>query len=184
MDDKSSKMSGEPVSNVEVIADLGHPSGWLANSMQIEIRNRLVKGNVDLDIAGIRGYGLFVGYLGFLRKQLERPIGTDTGLVPPEVEAQIRSDSEAVLTAEIKKYEDRLAELERSPAELSRCLERMRDWLDTLENNSLFAERDPLLEPIEELQELARDSNRQNTLAKEQLRAQIESYADLLTTLT
>lgn len=183
-DDKRSKMHGTPVSKEEVLAELGDPAGWLANSMKVEFRNRLATGATDLDIAGIRGYGRIAGYLDYLRKELAHPLGTGTSLVPPEADARIRAEAEATLRAAIEKYEARLADLERTPSDVSRYLERMRYWLDLLENNMLFAEQDPSLEPIEELQELTRESNRKRTLEIEGLRAAIAGYETLLATLS
>jgi hypothetical protein len=179
MDDKRSKMHGTPVSKEEVLADLGHPRGWLANSMKVEFRNRLCRGEADLDIAGIRGYGRMTGYLDHLRKEFEHPLGTGTGLIPPEDDARVLADAKTVLAAEIAKYEARLAELERSPADVARYVARMRHWLDLLEHNPLFAEQDPALEPIEELQELARDANRKRAEELVRLRDDIARYAAL-----
>lgn len=183
-DDKRSKMFGEPVSKEEVLYALGHPSEWFALSRVSAFRNRLVRGQDDLDIGGIRGCGRMTGYLDFLRTELTRPIGTGTGLVPPEVDAQILSALQAEISAEIAKYETRLAELERSPAAVEDHLERMRSRLDMFENNMLFAEQDPSLEPLEELQEMVRDSNRKRIQEIEQLRADIEKYDALLGTLS
>ena len=182
-DDKRSKMLGEPVSKEEVLKDLGHPSGWLANAMKVEFRNRLIKGQDDLDIGGIRGYGRMKGYLDFLRMEVDYPIGTGTGLIPPEDDAKILAAAQAQISAEIAKYETRLAELERSPADVAAYLDRMRRWLDMLENNSLFGEQDPSLEPLEELQEMVRDSNRKRVLEIEQLKSEIGKYDALLATL-
>ena len=181
--DKKSKSFGKPVSKEEVLAELGHPSTWSRDTRKLEIEHRLHKGQKELDIAGIRGCGRLTGYLDYLRKELVHPLGANTGLVTEEVNAEILRNTQKEITAEIQKYEARLVELEKSPYAVSRFLYEARDWLKKVETNPLFAEQDPMAQPIEELQELTRESNKKRILEIAQLRADIEKYTALLATL-
>lgn len=177
MGDKRSKMWGEPVSKEEVLKELGDPAGWFANAKKVEFRHRLRKGQDDLDISGIRGYGRIGGYLDFLRKESVHPLGTGTGLVSPEKDAEILRAAQAEISEEIRKYEARLVELERSPQAVSDYIASMKWWLSYLVRLGAL---DPELEPFDELKESARQENENRESEMARLQADIARYEKLL----
>lgn len=172
-DDKRSKMWGEPVSKEEVLQELGDPATWEQNSRQIEFRNRLKSGQDDLDISGIRGYGRFTGYLAYLTASLARPLGTGTGLVSEDAEREIARVATEAIAADIAKYEARLAELERSPDAIRSHIGDMRRWLHYVQK---IGPMDPDAEDLDELKELARESNAQRVKEIAELEADIVTY--------
>jgi hypothetical protein len=181
MNDKRSKMWGEPVSNEEVIAELGVPSAeWERNSRQIEFRKRLKRGQDDLDISGIRGYGRIDGYLAYLRRSLVRPLGVGTGLVSEEADECIWLMVTAEVEPEIAKYATRLAMLERSPEAVATHIEDMRRWLEYV---GKLGPMDPESEELDELKEMAKRSNEEREREIAALRRDIDSYTALLASL-
>jgi hypothetical protein len=179
-DDKRSKVWGEPVSKEEVLRELGHPSAWEPNSRQVEFRNRLKRGQADLDIGGIRGYGRMKGYLRCLEETLIRPLGVGTGLVSEEEDGKILEAIVASVAAEIAKYQARLAELERSPEAVAAHVAEMRSWLAFVEK---LVPMDPDLEDLDELKEMARESNADREREIASLKADIAKYESLHATL-
>jgi Asp-tRNA(Asn)/Glu-tRNA(Gln) amidotransferase C subunit len=171
-------MHGELVSKEEVIAEFERPSPeWERNSRRIEFEKRLKRGESDLGIGGIRGYGHMTGYLSYLERSLQYPLGVGTGLVPPEEDEHIRSELESEIRAEIDKYRARLAELEQSPEAVAEFLADMQSWLDYVEK---LAPMDVEDQPDEEFKELARESNKKQVDEIAQLKRDIEAYSELL----
>lgn len=184
MSHKTKKMHGEVVSKEEVSKELGHPSEWLELHMRLEFEKHQTTaqkalGETSLDITGIHGRGCpsMPGYLGWLRKELEHPIGTRTGLISPEDEAKLLEKSQAVIRAEIAAQEARLAELERDPAAVRAHIERVRWWMDTKQS---MGPMDPEDQPVEELVELAKQDVIDHTRDMEGMRQEVERCLGLL----
>lgn len=179
-DEKRSKMWGEPVSNDEVLRELGHPSTWEPNSRKVEFRNRLKRGQDDLDIGGIRGYGRIKGYLRYLEETLASPLGVGTGLVSQDEDVSILAGIVETVSAEIAKYQARLVELERSPEAVAAHVAEMRSWLAYVVK---LGPMDPDLEDLDELKQMAIDSNADREREIASLEADIAKYESLLATL-
>ena len=179
MYNKRLKMTGVRVSNEEVIAELGRPSAqWERNSRRLDFSKRLVPGQTDLSISGIKGYGVTnKGYLGYLEHSLLGPLGANTGLVSEEENEQIREEANAETRTELEKYRLRLVELEQSPEAVRDYIGDMQRWLKFIRS---MDPRNPAEEPIEELQELTEKSNRERELDIEALEKDINAYTQRL----
>src|SRR5688572_4295149 len=155
-DDKRSKMHGTPVSKEEVLSELGDPAEWSRQSRQLEFKKRLKRGETQLGIGGLRGYGRIEGHLAFLEKEHDAPLGTGTGLVSATENARILATARDEIIGELAECRTRLAQLERSPEAVRTYLDDMRSWLDYLRKTG---KSDPELEELDELKEMVRDSN-------------------------
>ncbi len=181
MSDKRSKMLGEPVGKEEVLAELGHPSEWWPLHKRLEFEKRLIKGRQDLDIGGLRGYGRIVGYIAFLEHAIEYPLGVGTGLVSEEDDARIRAAIVEDATGDLEKCRARLIELEKSPGAVTFYIERMKNWLELCLVMARWI--DPEAEDLEELRQMAIDSQVRSAQEIESLKCDIERYTRLLQSL-
>ena len=181
MSDKRSKMRGKLVSKEEVLEALGHPSEWWPLHKRLEFEKRLIKGRQNLDIGGLRGYGSLEGYIAFLEGAIEHPHGVGTGLVSEEEDARIRAAIIEDATRDLEKYRARLAELEKSPEEVALYVERMKSWLETCLMMARWI--NPEDEDLEELRQMAIDSQVKSAREIESLKRDIERYARLLRSL-
>ena len=183
MSGKNAQMTGVLVSKEEVITALGKPSAqWERDSRRSEFNKRLTPGQKDLDISGIKGYGVTnKGYLGYLENSLLCPLGSHTDLVSEEESLRIQEEANIETRTEIEMYRLRLVELEKSPEAIRSYIGDMQRWLTFLEG---MGPADPDKEPIEELVELTRKSNRKRELDIEALKTDIETYTQRLKTLS
>lgn len=129
---KRDKVLGEPVSKEEVLKDLGHPASWSALSRKLEFKHRLKPGQTELDLGGIKGVPGNKGYLEFLEKEFQNPLGSNTGLVSDKENVQILADNRAAIQLEIDKYRMLLEKYEQDPREIARYVGYMDSWLNTM----------------------------------------------------
>ncbi len=180
MSDKRRKMHGEPVGKEEVLKALGNPASWARDERKLEFNKRLVPGNKELDIFGIKGCSGSEGYLGYLERSLGCPAGSDTGLVSEEENRVILETTTQEISAEIEKYTGLLAKLEEVPAEIEKYLGALKR---TIEIKQMFWPENPEAQPIEELKELARQSNARTEREVAEIRETIGAYTEILNEL-
>ena len=120
---------------------------------------------------------MYIGYLDYLRKSLQNPAGSDTGLVSEEENQMIRGTATEEIRLEIEKYEKILRELLESRTEIERYIFSLRRWIPILK---MGVEDDPNEQPIEELKILAKLGNDKAIQNLEETEKEIEKYSKLL----
>jgi hypothetical protein len=171
--DKRLKAHGVLVNKDEVLAALGHPSGWARDERRMQFEQRLIRGESELDIFGIKGCPGHPGYLDYLRKSAKRPIGSNTGLVSQEANQKILATVAEEVRPEIARYEVLLAELEKRPAAVRKYVADLKRWMEIFRSG---IDPHPEDQPIEELQELARQGNKKNWENIELIKKEIVKY--------
>jgi len=136
---------GKLVSKEEVLRELGDPAGWGKMHRKLEFEKHLVFGQKELNLCGIKGLpgSLTCGYLEFLEKEFEHPIGSETGLVSAGKNFHIEEQEKEAIKDEIRKYTDLLGKLEKNPKEVSDYLDRMKQALKDLMTNPLYGDLPP-----------------------------------------
>ncbi len=132
--DKRDKPTHELIDDAEKLSSLGHPRHWAREQRQKVYREHQRFGRTELDIKGIRGVGKSVGYLGYLEKQLVRFTSREypgSSLITAEENALVRLADIAETKAEIIKYREALAKLERSAEAVAAYLSDCRSALRT-----------------------------------------------------
>ncbi len=122
-------MHGIPVNKEEVLRELGHPKTWARHERELEFEIWLRPGETELSMIGINGRPGLPGYLGYLQKSFESPLGYGTSLVSAVENEEILQIVRAEVTEELKKYEALLKQYEQCPQKIAEYIEDLKRWV-------------------------------------------------------
>lgn len=138
-----SPIEGVPVSMLEVLRELGHPSIWGIAAREAEKLSLLRGDAVDIDyIYGVKTY------LTSLHEQMEEPVGSGTGLISQEENRLLIEAERTRITSEIAIYTRRLDELEKNPIAIQEYLDHLLWKLAVIADNAAYNAELENVDPI------------------------------------